>query len=119
MPFINKPDLDRLLELVENQWGNDDLQSEASNILDKAKENMADPALREAAHDEYALGSDNNIEIDDEPAIAPASGGTWVAAWVWMPDDEDEDEEEDEPEEPPLDTPSLDTSFHDHEMAVD
>ena len=110
MPFINKPDLDRLIELSDTVL-TEDTAAEMQKILHNAKRNMADPALREAAHDEY--GTDE-VEIDDEPAIAPADGGTWVAAWVWMPDEED-----DEPEEPPLDTPSLDTSFHDHEMAVD
>lgn len=90
MPFINKPDLDRLIELSDTVL-TEDTAAEVQKILHEAKRNMADPALREAAHDQY--GTDE-IEIDDEPAIASASGGTWVAAWVWMPDDEDEDDDQ-------------------------
>lgn len=39
--------------------------------------------------------------------------GQWALDEVEEPDDDDEEEET------PLDTPSLDTSFHDHEMNVD
>ncbi|GKT25111.1 hypothetical protein [Acidovorax sp. SUPP3334] len=35
----------------------------------------------------YAQPSDNDIEIDDEPLVAPTSGGVWIAAWLWVPED--------------------------------
>jgi hypothetical protein len=37
----------------------------------------------------YEVGSDDNIEIDDNAQINAAEGGTWVAAWVWVPDEEE------------------------------
>ena len=36
----------------------------------------------------YADTSDDNIEIDDLPAILPVSDGVWVAAWVWVSNSE-------------------------------
>lgn len=52
----------------------------------------------------------------------------WIECWKFDVANEDylgglaqyidENEEEDEQHELPYDTPSLDTSFHDHEMAV-
>ena len=45
------------------------------------------------ARERYAMGS--NVEIDDEPATSEADSGVWVAAWVWVPNDEDDDEPED------------------------
>jgi len=49
--------------------------------------------LRELAREQYAAGSDNNIEIDetlpDPPAqFSIADGGAWVAAWVWVCSDD-------------------------------
>lgn len=43
------------------------------------------------ARDEYALGSDDNIEIDDHACASRADDGVWVQAWVWLPN-EDENE---------------------------
>lgn len=40
------------------------------------------------ARSHYATGSDNDLEIDDEPKLSAADDGTWVAAWVWVPDEE-------------------------------
>lgn len=48
----------------------------------------------------YALPSDNDIEIDDEPKTSRGEDGVWVAAWVFVSkealgeSDEDEDEED-------------------------
>ena len=47
---------------------------------------IADPGLRDDANERYAS---DEIEIDDEPGTAPADGGTWVAAWVWVADPEE------------------------------
>lgn len=77
MPFLAADKLKRALELVH------DTQSELFNILHESLENVADPGLREEAHDRY--GTDD-IEIDDEPATSEADDGIWVAAWVWVPD---------------------------------
>lgn len=44
----------------------------------------------ERARNLYAEGSDNDIEIDDG-ALQSRGGdpGTWVAAWVWVPDEDE------------------------------
>jgi hypothetical protein len=36
------------------------------------------------ARDSYAVGSDDDIEIDEDAAISKGEGGSWVAAWVWV-----------------------------------
>ena len=33
----------------------------------------------------YSLGSDDNIEIDDDALVSEGDGGAWVQAWVWVP----------------------------------
>ncbi len=86
-------------------WGKSALDAEAITLLnetpgkvrealahmDDALALVADPALRAQA--EGLHGSDV-LEIDDEGAgITPADGGTWVQAWVWVPDGEEQDEE--------------------------
>jgi hypothetical protein len=53
---------------------------------------VADGALIEAARDRYALGSDDNIEIDDGALTSIGDEGTWVQAWVYMAHGDDEDE---------------------------
>jgi len=42
--------------------------------------------LIQTARDLYAVGSNDDIEIDDDAKLshAPDSGGTWVQAWVWV-----------------------------------
>lgn len=73
-----------------------------------------------------AIAFDNRIQIKQE------QGGLYVQAWIWIPnmylgDEPDGIKFETPPSEhewsaqseKPLDTPSLDTSFHDHEMDVD
>ena len=39
-----------------------------------------------AAHSNYA---DDDCQIHDQPMIAPAEGGVWVEAWVWVPIEEE------------------------------
>jgi hypothetical protein len=33
-------------------------------------------------------GSDGDLEIDDDASTSPGEGGTWVAAWVWVPQED-------------------------------
>lgn len=40
------------------------------------------------ARQQYAHGSDDNIEIDEEAATSRGDDGVWVAAWVWLPNKE-------------------------------
>lgn len=44
----------------------------------------ATPDQIEAAREEYAQGSDDNIEIDDDALVSEGEGGYWVQAWVWI-----------------------------------
>jgi hypothetical protein len=37
-----------------------------------------------AAQEEYAIPSDDNIEIDDDAMIADSGDGIWVQAWVYV-----------------------------------
>lgn len=46
-----------------------------------------------AARDEYAS---DDVEIDDNPSISRADDGTWVSAWVWVPDAEPTEDEKNE-----------------------
>ena len=34
------------------------------------------------------LYADDDLEIDDNPNISVAENGMWVAAWVWVSDDD-------------------------------
>lgn len=36
------------------------------------------------ARDTY---SNNDLEIDDTPLLAPGEGGVWINAWVWIATD--------------------------------
>ena len=50
-------------------------------------EQSAVSAYTAQARQQYAASSDN-IEIDDGPEVSVAESGAWVAAWVWV-DEED------------------------------
>jgi hypothetical protein len=50
--------------------------------MDKPYDQETD--LRNTARELY--GSDD-IEIDDDAKISEADKGTWVAAWVWVPEE--------------------------------
>lgn len=87
MPFINKTDLDAALASMDGDF--------ALELLRKAHEGLASDRLRAEADAAYGR---EDIEIDDYAATAPADDGTWVAAWVWMPNDEaNDDDDEDDP----------------------
>lgn len=38
----------------------------------------------QAAREEYAAPSDDDIEIDDNPMTSRGDVGCWVQAWVWV-----------------------------------
>lgn len=46
----------------------------------------ATPEEIERARAEYAHGSDDCLEVDDDACTsrAPDGSGTWVQAWVWL-----------------------------------
>lgn len=44
------------------------------------------------AREQYAEGSDNTIEIDDDPMLSVGDDGIWVGAWVWVPTDNDDED---------------------------
>ena len=45
---------------------------------------QATAELIKDARDRYAVGSDNDIEIDDNATMSQADNGTWISAWVWI-----------------------------------
>jgi hypothetical protein len=49
-------------------------------------ESRASAELIERARARYAMPSDDDIEVDDDARISEGEGGTWVQAWVWVPD---------------------------------
>jgi hypothetical protein len=61
--------------------------AEASQLvheIDDCLRFKATPEEVERARDKYALGSSDNIEIDDDAQTSPTDDGTWVQAWVWL-----------------------------------
>lgn len=63
---------------------------EAKAVRDKILKANAPAAEADAifiakARDLYA---DDECEIDDAPATSAGDGGTWVAAWVWVSNDD-------------------------------
>lgn len=59
------------------------------------------------------------VTFDETPQIRQESGGLQVQVWVYLPDFYVGGEPDGIDFETPPDTPSLDTSLHDHEMDVD
>lgn len=50
--------------------------------------NEALDGLLKRARQKYSEVSSDDIEIDDTPAVCKVDEGTWVNAWVWVPDAE-------------------------------
>lgn len=50
----------------------------------------ASPQEIEAARASYAVGSDDNIEVDDDARVSRVDGTNayWVSAWVYLPGEE-------------------------------
>ncbi len=72
-----------------------------ARLVKDAEDSLTDEEIKdliEEARSEYCRNDD--LEIDDDAAISRTDFGTWVGAWVWVPnektDDEDDDEEDDE-----------------------
>lgn len=51
------------------------------------KENGITSAYISQARQQYATSA-SDLEIDDEPQVSIARGGAWVAAWVWVAQEE-------------------------------
>lgn len=49
---------------------------------------FADATQIQRARDEYAVGSDDDVEIDDPAVISEADEGVWVQAWVYLRNEE-------------------------------
>ena len=49
-----------------------------------ANDVVAKAAYTAQAKRQYDLQSNNDIEIDEEPAVSAAEEGAWIAAWVWV-----------------------------------
>ncbi len=46
---------------------------------------IEDVAAIERARNDYALGSDDTIEVDLQTVTSVGDDGRWVMAWVWVP----------------------------------
>ena len=66
--------------------GSDDASHAANELLAFLKEQDDLRSGHEgtigAAQSNYA---DEDCQIHDQPMLAPAEGGVWVEAWVWVP----------------------------------
>lgn len=91
MPFLNPEARDKVQDALMSL---DPIKAAiAMALVTNARDAIASPGLREAANDKY--GADD-IEIDDQPGTSRADDGTWVAAWVWIPDPEGDDDAADD-----------------------
>lgn len=44
-------------------------------------------------HDIDICGNPYDIDIDDGAKVSVSDEGVWVAAWVWVPNDEDDNDQ--------------------------
>jgi hypothetical protein len=67
-------DIDTLCERINmpSKDGTEDLSAAAK------------AAIIQAARDSFEAGSDDELEIDDNPKLSGSEDGVWVAAWVWV-----------------------------------
>lgn len=96
MPYLNHHNFDTVFTAVAEILDRKHLDlhpddramlQEAADWMIEAKEAVASPPLREAAHELHAT---DEIEIDDEGAgTSRGDAGVWVQAWVWVPNDKD------------------------------
>jgi hypothetical protein len=90
--MINFEPIERLIEAARAVLANDpqsiEQLREALDDLDAA-ESDADACARavESARDEYVSASEEDIEIDEHPLVDLVPEGTWVNAWLFVPDD--------------------------------
>ena len=89
--MINFEPIERLIEAARAVLANDpqslEQLREALDDLDAA-ESDADACAQavEAARDEFVSGSEEDIEIDAHPLVDLVPEGTWVNAWLFVPD---------------------------------
>lgn len=83
MAFLNTTDLGKIQDALMSRDPSACMVAQA--LIVTARDGLADHAMREAANDKWAT---DDLEIDDEPATSAGECGTWVAAWVWMPEPE-------------------------------
>lgn len=81
-------------------WAGNGARQRADKVLANAAPFLIEPTAEQeayraemicAARQEYAQGSDNDIEVDDDAQLSQADDGTWVQAWVWIRTAEDEE----------------------------
>lgn len=93
MAYLNNVDFAMVHAAIEEVLHSDKPANEvtakltqALHLMSAAAAEEASPVLRARAHELH--GSDE-IEIDDEGAgTSPGEDGTWVQAWVWVPDND-------------------------------
>ena len=56
-------------------------------------EELRNAAIRDWAEDKYAIGSNNDIEIDADAVVSAGDDGAFVAAWVYVRYEDMEDDE--------------------------
>lgn len=110
MAYINHQDLATLSDLFADNltaWEGeeDSVKQEHAELIQRLQdfdrklaevsENTADDELLDRAREKYTMGSSNDIEIDDESVgVSRADDGTWVNAWVWVPNETSGEDEE-------------------------
>lgn len=66
------------------------------------------PALAECRNELLTitrkLYANDEIEIDDDACLSESDGGTWVQAWVWVPENDESEEEDDDDDDADNDT---------------
>lgn len=58
------------------------------NDTDRAPRTDEDRAMIEIARELYVTGSDGDIDIDSNAAVSYGEQGAYVAAWVFVPNDD-------------------------------
>lgn len=61
-------------------------QADNSAVIDRARQMYAN------------CGHSDDIEIDSNAQVSETDDGTWVQAWVWVPNEEDDEDEDEESE---------------------
>lgn len=91
---INPDDFQTIARAIA---GDAEALAAAPAILDKVRAAQADDDLIEAARDLY---QDDDCEIDDfGVSTSESAKGTWVSAWVFVPNEDDDDDSDDEEED--------------------
>lgn len=63
-------------------------------LLDRLTEDvLVDDSREDLIEEARAVYQNEDCEIDEDAPFSDADGGTWVGAWVWVPEPEDETED--------------------------